>query len=243
MNKIRHTFKVLLFTSLLVVGLSASAEEKLGTPVHTVLELFTSQGCSSCPPADMYLNKVSKVPGVLALSFHVDYWDYIGWKDPFATKETTNRQYAYVRKNDWKMYTPQIIVNGADNTVGSRRNTVNRMVLVSNKEKSLKVQPLVSVANDTIEIMLPKQGISSDAEVILVTYDLEKETGIRAGENSGKRLKNHNIVREIFNAGAYNGMSETKRYSKKRLGDCDAVAVIVQEKNQGKILGASQLIF
>src|SRR5215471_14483241 len=108
-----------------------------------VVELFTSQGCSSCPPADAVLGKLAKRSDVLPLAFHVDYWDYIGWKDPFASKETTDRQYDYGRALCLNMvYTPQMVVDGSQDVVGSDEGAVVRAITASTIRKKLKLEVL-----------------------------------------------------------------------------------------------------
>src|SRR6516162_11701198 len=110
-----------------------------------VLELFTSQGCSSCPPADALLGKLAKRTDVLPLAFHVDYWDYIGWKDPYASKEATDRQYAYGRSLGLNMvYTPQMVIDGSQDVVGSDEGAVIRGIAAGMIRKKLKLSILRS---------------------------------------------------------------------------------------------------
>ena len=109
MNLRRVALTAVLAAAAVIGGPACAAERA----VPVVIELFTSQGCNSCPPADAYLGELAKRPGVLALSLHVDYWDYLGWKDPFDSRYATNRQYAYSRALPSSVYTPQTVINGA----------------------------------------------------------------------------------------------------------------------------------
>ncbi|MBT5374998.1 MAG: DUF1223 domain-containing protein, partial [Rhodospirillaceae bacterium] len=105
-----------------------TASVRAESPAPVVVELFTSQGCSSCPPADAFLNDLSRRDDVIALSLHVDYWDYIGWEDPFATPESTNRQRRYAPVLAARsIYTPQMVIDGAAHEVGSKRKAITRL--------------------------------------------------------------------------------------------------------------------
>ncbi|HLJ64950.1 MAG TPA: DUF1223 domain-containing protein, partial [Stellaceae bacterium] len=120
-----HLFPLLAAATLAATPTLTHAGDK--PPV--VVELFTSQGCNSCPPADAYLGELAARPDVLALSFHVDYWDYIGWTDPYSSKQATQRQRAYSHQMALRyIYTPQMVVNGTSEGVGSERQTIERLI-------------------------------------------------------------------------------------------------------------------
>jgi len=134
----QNVFKYLLAASSLI-GIALFlpiASSRAESPPPVVVELFTSQGCSSCPPADAFLNDLSRRDDVIALSLHVDYWDYIGWEDPFATPESTNRQRRYAPVLvERSVYTPQMVIDGAAHEVGSKRKAVTRLINSAAKAK------------------------------------------------------------------------------------------------------------
>ena len=219
--------------------LQLAAESDSGRPV--VVELFTSQGCSSCPPADNLLGELAGLPGVLALSFHVDYWDYIGWKDPFAAAQYTERQRDYAAKLGLRyVYTPQIVVDGRHDVVGSKRREVALAI-----EEAAKALPALTVEfneEDGGRVMLSAgEAPEGGATVWLVTFDDAHLTAVARGENGGRALTNSNVVRELTPLGTWTG--EAKAFAvdlaaarAKGRGGC---AVLVQQGRGGPILGAA----
>jgi hypothetical protein len=170
----------------------ASALEKTA-PV--VLELFTSQGCSSCPPADMLLGELSLRPDVMALAWHVDYWNNLGWRDPFARRQWTERQRAYARNLHDEVYTPALVVNGARMVVGSDKSAVRDAI-----QRSPALSLDASLRRDGDSVMVEIGRIADGVEApsaLLAIYDPEHVTGVEAGENSGRRLKEFRIVRDV----------------------------------------------
>ena len=206
-----------------------------------VVELFTSQGCSSCPPADALLGELAGQPGVLALSFHVDYWDYIGWKDRFASAQYTQRQRDYAAKLGLRyVYTPQIVIDGRHDVVGSHRRAVTRAI-----EQSAAAAPVVTVTlqgdNDGRVALSAGQAPSGGATVWLVTFDDAHETQVARGENRGRALTNVNVVRELRPLGTWTGEAkvfalELAAARSEGRGGC---AVIVQQGRGGPVLGAA----
>lgn len=174
----------------------------LATPVRAaapavVLELFTSEGCSSCPPADALLGELARRPGVIALAWHVDYWDGLGWRDPFASRRATERQHAYATHLQDEVYTPALVVNGAAMVVGSDRAAV--------------AGALGRGGGGTVPVTLRREGGALTAEIgdapgpvtaLLVGYDPMRVTPVAGGENGGRRLTEYNIVREATVVGA-----------------------------------------
>jgi len=193
--------KVLL-TLIMIVSMSFttnSIDNEAHKPV-VVLELFTSQGCSSCPSADALLHQVKKDyedKNVIALSYHVAYWDYIGWKDPFASKSYANKQRAYANKfGSNRIYTPQLVVNGKEDFVGSNRSKMqSALKTYMNKSVSNSVS-LGSVEKDgnAIDFKYAIEGSLDDKQLRLVVVIDERETFVKRGENSQRTLKNTNIV-------------------------------------------------
>ena len=212
----------------------------------TVVELFTSQGCSSCPPADDHLGDLADRADVLALSFHVDYWDYIGWKDPFAKSAFTERQRQYQAFfNTRYVYTPQMIVQGAYQAVGSKRKEIAEQIEKSRAHPRLDVT-LARAANEIAIRVEPSEnsGVKvGDAAVWFVAFDDRHQTSITRGENKGRQLVNRHIVRRFDLVGTWNGVAFDARVPKPGRGEPggDGFAVLVQSLATGHILGAARL--
>jgi hypothetical protein len=201
-----------------------------------VVELFTSQGCSSCPPANAFLNELSKQPAdVLALAFHVTYWDYLGWKDPFSLTLATDRQAQYGRRFGDGSYTPEIVVDGAAGLVGSYRDEVNSAIAKA-RAQNVTAAEVNLVARDgkaSIDIGAGKGA----ARVVLVGFDREHVTAIGRGENRGVTMAEANIVRSFRPIGQWNGAPV---HLEEQLPDGEQVAVIL-ESADGHIVGASRV--
>src|SRR5271170_6959579 len=168
-----------------------------------VVELFTSQGCSSCPPANAYLNELSKGRrDVLALAFHVTYWDRLGWKDPFSMAAATERQDRYGHRFGDGSYTPEIVVDGAAGLVGSHRHDVGSAIEKA-KQESRTAAP-VSVTKDGGDRVSIQVGPGTGAgKVLLMGFDHDHTTAIGRGENGGRTLQEANIVRSIRSVGQW----------------------------------------
>ena len=212
-------------------GIAAAAER----PV--VVELFTSQGCSSCPPANAYLNELSKRPSdVLALAFHVTYWDYLGWKDPFSLKIATDRQERYGRRFGDGSYTPEIVVDGSTGMVGSYRDDVDRAI-VKARANGTTIADVHVVTKDGKAAIDVGVG-QGTARVLLVGFDREHVTPIGRGENRGRTMAEANIVRSFRSVAEWNGASI---HLDEQLPEGELVAVIL-EAPDGRIVGASRAI-
>ena len=205
-----------------------------------VVELFTSQGCSSCPPADQLLHELSDAEGVLALALHVDYWDYIGWKDVFASAQFTKRQKYYAHAMGEKMvYTPQVVVNGQDHTIGSHASDV--LTLIANHAQGQDTVDLSAErSSGSVSISATaRDGNAGAMDVHVVQYLPEQSVAITRGENSGKTIVYSNIVREWNNVGQWTGRG-TLSLTAPVSADLP-VAVILQEKGYGPIVAAIDL--
>lgn len=225
--------KFLTLLALTVLPVSAHADR----PV--VIELFTSQGCSSCPPADALLGDLAGRDDVIALAFHVDYWDYIGWKDQFADPIFTKRQRAYGRAFEAStIYTPQMVFNGMDDVVGSRQSQV-LSALKQHQNRPELVDLSAAFQGNNINIMLSNAQASGRYDVILVEYQPSAMTTIKRGENAGRTLRYHNIVRHIERLGRWNGR-DGKTLRAKRSTDGPAV-ILIQEQNNGEIIAATHV--
>ena len=243
MSKMMKISVLLIATALAFTSLSARADDP-----KVVLELFTSQGCSSCPSADAYLGELAATrDDVVALSFHVDYWDYIGWEDRFATEETTDRQRDYARALGIAyVYTPQLVIDGARHAVGSNKRAVSDAITVSKAVKARRV-PVALTSSGTGQLSVEighSDGYYGEATVWLVSVDREHTTTVDAGENRGRTLTNHHVVRDFRSIGRWTGGAMTlelgpDELSRRSDGMGDGCAVLVQEnRGKGRIMGA-----
>lgn len=229
--------QILCALALTVVVANAHAD---GRPV-TVVELYTSQGCSSCPPADVYLGKIADRDDIIALSFHVDYWDYIGWKDKFARPEHTKRQRKYAgHLGMGYIYTPQLVVQGmAHSAHGSE---ASKLVKDLRGAKRLDVQ--VKHVDGGLKIDIPGGTFEGEtARVLVAAYDSKHDTEINRGENSGKILSYHNVVRDMARVGRWSGAAKSFTVTEKELkmAGRDGCAVLIQSTKTGRILGAAKI--
>jgi hypothetical protein len=201
-----------------------------------VVELFTSEGCSSCPPAEAYIGELAKHKDVLALAFHVDYWDELGWKDPFSLKISTDRQYAYSRVfGHSSVYTPQVVIDGKDEFVGTDSRRISAALAVARPGVPLRI----SLDPESLVVELPAGEKTSPSEVLLVPYVRTATSSIGRGENAGRTLQEFNIVRGVREMGRWNGQSASFRARLSSLPrDATDVAVLVQSTYRRQIIGA-----
>lgn len=191
--------KLLLISLIVLLTYNEPPKTDSFKPI-VVLELFTSQGCSSCPPADDLLNKVKKVEGtsnVIALSYHVDYWNYIGWKDPFSKSEYSDKQRKYGQKfNSSSVYTPQVVVNGKEHFVGSNESTLNSKIKSYSGKNSDNTVKISNISKDTNNITFDYkiEGNVTNKQLRVVLVIDERTTSVSKGENKNRSLKNSNIV-------------------------------------------------
>jgi hypothetical protein len=218
----------------LMLGSSASAAD---ADHPTVVELFQSQGCSSCPPANAVLNSIADRPDVLALSFAVTYWDQLGWKDRFAHPAFTARQWEYARAGGRaEVFTPQMIVNGKGVLVGGRRYEVEAAIARYDRGTS---GPAIAVAGGHATVGGGKAV--RPANVWLVRYDPRlQNVAIRAGENEGRTLPHRNIVREVHLLGTWRGEAASFAIPTARDGKLRS-ALLVQDGPGGAILSARKI--
>jgi hypothetical protein len=222
--------------STLFVGFVAAAGAET-RPV--VLELFTSEGCSSCPPAEVIVNELAQRPNVLPLSFHVDYWDDLGWRDRYSLAAATKRQRMYARTlRRSSVYTPQAVIDGSRDIVGSQRAAV--MEAVSGRRDGVVTS--MSVNCGTIQIHVGAGWDAATTEALLVGCLREATAPIVRGGNSGRTLKESNIVLWLHEMGRWNGKPLELEMSVSRLPEnATDIAVLVQSTGQGAILGAVAL--
>lgn len=236
----------LLPLSLLMttVGADPAHAQDAGKPM-VVVELFTSQGCSSCPPADAFLGDLARRDDVVALGYHVDYWNRLGWVDPFSGAWTTALQSAYSRSQHRNTnYTPQMIIDGRVDAVGSRRSLVEQLITDQQKRSGGPQAQVTLEPADNGEVQVRLDGHSRqpvEAEVILLRYDREHTTPVGRGENYGRTLENFNVVRERRILGRWRGEPASFTVPASTDPAQSGLAVLVQERNQGAILGANRL--
>jgi len=238
----------LAIPATLVLTLSA-ATAALAQETPRVIEFFTSQGCSSCPPADRLAAKLAKEPGVIAMSLPVDYWDYIGWKDTFASPAFTARQKAYAAaRGDSRVYTPQAVIDGLRHAVGSDPVEIDDAAKLAFGDKgALAVQLHIRRENGRliVEAGEAPNGAAKVGELWLFHIAKSRTVKIGRGENAGRTITYTNVVRAMDKVG--NWMGEPSRFeideSSLTAPDCDAYALLLQAGSQsrpGAILAAAK---
>jgi hypothetical protein len=221
--------RIMLAAALVCAQVAGAAE-----PDRTVVELFTSQGCSSCPPADAVAGRLRTNPALIVLSFHVNYWDGPQWTDPFASQASTDRQYAYARAlRERSVFTPQVVVNGMQSLVGSEEGAIRHAIAMAGRV-ALPVQVEMAKQPDG-GFALTLKGSAIDAELWAVDYVQHTTTQIRGGENGGRRLDTYNDVTRIRRLGAF---SPGKVSLPALNPPANGLAVVVQTPSWGQILGA-----
>ena len=226
----------------------AAMPSKAITEPTGVVELYTSQGCSSCPSADALLGKLAKRDDIIALSFSVDYWDYLGWKDTLANPKFTERQRAYGKaRGDGAIYTPQAVINGMTHVNGSDEDQIGRLVDKTAKTLSaLRVPLRLSKDKDKLVVEAgpaPSGATPKEATLWLAVISKEVAVPIERGENHGKTIIYNNVVRELIPIGMWNGKAMTvqlERHSFMQPGT-DRCAVLLQQGHAGPIVGAALL--
>jgi hypothetical protein len=227
--------KALLF-SLLLLATPAAAQTK--APV--LVELYTAQGCGSCAEANTFVSKLSERPGVLALTFSVDYWDYLGWADTFAKPEFAERQKAYVTRLKLREpYTPQVVVDGLGQAAGVKTAEVDRLIRqASSTPRNPPDMRFIGVNRVDVGSGRPPPG---GAEVWLIRYDpREIEVAVKGGENRGDTVVQKNVVREITRLGLWRGRAQAYRISPTAADETLRTLVVVQAARTGRVLGLAE---
>lgn len=235
---------VVAATAALAMG-TASRDVQAADKPLVVVELFTSQGCNSCPPADALLGELIKRDDVLGFSFHVDYWDYIGWHDTFAMQESGLRQRSYVNRVGGRyVYTPQLVIGGKEQVVGHDKRAVNDAIEATAARPMVDVSAHKGTTKGQWVVELAPAELSGPATVWLVTYDNRHDVDIQRGENRGKQLAYYNVVRQMDRIATWDGTSALSLpvdmaavWAEGR----DGCAIIVQEAGFGPILGATRV--
>ena len=235
------------WTALVLALASPATAEPPASATKTVLELFTSQGCSSCPPADALLAQFGKTPGLVTLSYSVDYWNYLGWHDTLSSPANSARQRDYARvRGDGSVYTPQMVVNGLTHVNGSNEAAIEMAMRSALKRlQDVKVPVNMHAEDDTLVIGIgaaPEKSDQRAATVWLAIAKKEATVAITRGENRGRKLSYHHPVKELTPVGMWKGEAMTLRLPlkefKARGGDC--LVTLLQVENAGPILGAAE---
>lgn len=238
----RHAiFSAVLALAGLLGVQPASAEQR------ALLELFTSQGCSSCPAADRLIGELSRDPTLITMTLAVDYWDYLGWQDTLALHGHSNRERAYAAaRGDRDVYTPQVVVNGAVAVLGSDKAAIERAITQTRKNaQPLSLPVSLKVAGDKVVVdVSDAKGAARNAEVWLCPLTGKITVKIGRGENGGKSLTYYNVVRGWKKLGDWTGKAETFSIPLSEIAgqDIDSFAVLVQSgvaTKPGLVLGAA----
>ncbi len=233
--------------AMVVVCSSSAAPLASATEIRAMIELFTSQGCSSCPPADKLIGEFASDPSLVPISLPIDYWDYLGWKDTLADPRNSARQRAYSKvRGDREVYTPQMVVNGSVHALGSDRDAIERAIVKSRQNPATLSLPVtLSIADGRLSVAVPaRDDAHLLAEVWLCGIAKAVTVAIKRGENHGKTITYHNVARRWLKLDAWNGSANTWMVPLDKLAGegIDGAAVMVQTGTVEKpaaILGAA----
>jgi hypothetical protein len=233
---------VFIAGSAAAATLSAAIVSPAQAQTRAALELFTSQGCSSCPPADKLLGELAADPALVTISLPIDYWDYLGWKDTLADPQNTARQKAYAKvRGDREVYTPQVVVNGSVHALGSDKAAIERAIAQS-REKAMTVPVKLSVEGDHIVVAVPER--TARAEIWVCGLVKTITVAIKRGENHGKTITYSNVARRWLKLDAGGSKAATFNVPFRDFDreGVDAAAVMVQAGTADKpntMLGAA----
>lgn len=237
--------RALVAASAGVLALSAPAAAQQAAERVSVIELFTSQGCSSCPSADSLFKRYVDRKDVVALSFAVDYWDYLGWKDTLASPKFSARQRAYAKaRRDGAVYTPQAVVNGLSHHNGSDRARIDEALERSARRTEPAVSLTCRVENGALVVEVGGTAAASagkDATLWLAVVQPRADIEVKRGENRGQTLAYHNVVRELTPVGMWSGKATTVRLPQSAIDGTPGTrfAVLLQQETVGPILAAA----
>jgi len=235
--------------AFLVLGMTIAQAQTAAKSPKAVIELFTSQGCSSCPPADKLIAEYARDPSVIALSLAVDYWDYLGWKDTLALSGHSNRQRAYAKaRGDRQVYTPQVVIDGAVHALGSDKAAIERAIRQT-REQNAPLTLLVKIerSGDKLTVTVSEsKDEKGQAEVWLCPITRSVPVVIGRGENSGQTITYTNVVRRWIKLGDWTGKAEIFSVPVRDVqsGGIDSAAVVVQSGTASVpklMLGAVQI--
>lgn len=209
-----------------------------------VLELFTSQGCSSCPPADRLLGMYTSKENVIPLSFHVDYWDRLGWKDPYSSKEYTKRQYNYASALKANVYTPQLVINGQTEMIGSDADKISATIdkVFSEEPGATLTIKKVDPGTEKLNITFDASGNTAKSVLNIALVEKKITTEVKAGENGGATLTNYNVVRKFKTVNAVQNGENNASIDIPPSSDLKNMVVVLflQQSRSNKISAADQ---
>ncbi|GAB4021025.1 DUF1223 domain-containing protein [Spirosoma koreense] len=239
---------LLVFLSLVLSPPSENPAKPATQPV-VVLELFTSQGCSSCPPADKALQEITQEATrsgqvVYGLSFHVDYWNRLGWTDPFSTRQYTDRQRQYDRLLHTQTYTPQLIINGRQDLIGGQRNRIEQAIQAIQKQPASAFVGVDGTLTRDSRQLTVRYSLSAPGayQVHVALVQKEAHTSVQRGENGGRTLVNTNVVRQFQTVETSNSSGSVSFPLLPNLpADQTAVLVYVQRIDNQQVVGAKML--
>jgi hypothetical protein len=228
--------------------LAAPAQESPRTPhPRAVVEMFTSQGCSACPAADRLLGEIARDPTIIALSYSVQIWDHLGWRDTLATPENTARQKAYSEaRGDRRVYTPQAVINGVFHAIGSSRSEIEaRYVAAASGPAAAALSVPVTIEREgaRVKVSLGARGDVGAARILIVTFERERRVVIARGENKGHTLTYFNAVRSFMDRGGWTGAAMSIGFDLPNDAGLGAAVLLQAVDNAGApgvILGAAQ---
>ncbi|WP_245421933.1 DUF1223 domain-containing protein [Alsobacter soli] len=229
-----------------MAALAASAACAWAQQPRAVVELFTSQGCSSCPPADKLMGEFARDPSLVAVSMPIDYWDYLGWKDTLADHAFTARQRGYSEaRGDRQVYTPQAVIDGVSHVIGSKPDAVQQAEGASRAKGAMTVPLSVEAAGGSIRVSVGAGEPGTSAGVYLVPIKRRCDVTITRGENKGKSVTYVNVARSVLPVGAWTGEAKTFEVaaSLAQQREADSYVVLLQQgtlEKPGVILGAAK---
>ncbi len=236
----RNLARILIALALLAAANDVRADD--GGPV--VVELFSSQACPACPPAEAYLRELAGRDDVIALEYHIDYYDYAGWKDPFGDPDFTRRWRGYAQALDARYeYTPFMVVGGTAHIVGSQRAEVERRIRLERGQAAEHPRLTLEMTQDAAIVTIDGDGPAGIFDVILAAYDRQHETMVTAGENRGRTLVNVNVVRDFRHVAQWAGDPVTVKVPLSRMAGDGGCAVLLQRAGGGPILTAASVRF
>jgi hypothetical protein len=241
----RSTISALFATAFAAFSAALSVGNQAQAQPRAVIELFTSQACSSCPPADRLLAELARDPSLIALSWHIDYWDYLGWKDTFAQPAFALRQKAYgAVRGDAKIYTPQVVVNGTFATVGSDRSKIDAAVAIRRPDE-LTVPVVLDGTGSSVRVSIGSAAAGGlrTGTLYLLPVLRSRDVAINGGENADHAVTYTNVVRAMRLLTTWTGEAKSLDVPLDQMGDADGYFVLLQSgspTSPGVILGAAK---
>ncbi|MFO1033376.1 MAG: DUF1223 domain-containing protein [Hyphomicrobiales bacterium] len=211
-------------------------------PSPVLVELFTSQGCSSCPPADKNMATLSQRQDVIAVTYNVDYWDYLGWHDTLAKPEYSKRQFDYGKsRGDMQVYTPQAVMNGHEHVTGSDVASMDKLIAQC-REEGLLIAPTLTMDNKEVRVSLPAHDIGGEATLWLLAIAPSIGQVIAKGENAGQTVTYYNVVRNLVPAALWKGEAYDGRWMREAVmpKDCTQCVAVLQRDKTGPVLGVAR---